>query len=53
MRLAIDDPAPSFLSSPMHVTYAGHVVAMRTDVPARTVPLRRACGRYVDWYQAP
>ena len=23
---------------------------VRTDVPRELVPLRRACGRYVDWY---
>lgn len=29
----------------------GAVAATRLDVSGRTVPLRRACGRYVDWYR--
>ncbi len=29
----------------------GAVAATRTDRPGRTMPLRRACGRYVDWYR--
>ena len=29
----------------------GPVVAVRTDVRGRTVPIDRACGRYVDWYR--
>src|SRR5262249_44024356 len=29
----------------------GAVAATRTDVPGQTIPLRRACGRYVDWYR--
>jgi hypothetical protein len=30
----------------------GTVVATRVDQPGRLVPLRRACGEYVDWYRA-
>ena len=29
----------------------GAIAATRTDVGGRTIPLRRACGRYVDWYR--
>jgi hypothetical protein len=29
----------------------GAIAATRTDVRGRTIPLRRACGRYVDWYR--
>jgi hypothetical protein len=29
----------------------GALAATRTDVKGTTVPLRRACGRYVDWYR--
>jgi hypothetical protein len=29
----------------------GAVAATRIDAPGRTIPLRRACGRYVDWYR--
>ena len=52
VRLAVDDPAPRGLHSGMHLGTPGRIAAVRTDVPARTVPLRRACGRYVDWYRA-
>jgi hypothetical protein len=29
----------------------GAIAATRIDVAGRTIPLRRACGRYVDWYR--
>ena len=29
----------------------GTVAATRVDVPDRLVPLKAACGRYVDWFQ--
>jgi len=29
----------------------GAIAATRVDVSGRTLPLRRACGRYVDWYR--
>jgi len=29
----------------------GAVAATRLGVPGTTIPLRRACGRYVDWYR--
>jgi hypothetical protein len=29
----------------------GAIAATRLDVAGRTIPLRRACGRYVDWYR--
>jgi hypothetical protein len=31
--------------------YLGAFVATRADAPPRMVPLSRACGAYVDWYQ--
>ncbi|MBA2793550.1 MAG: hypothetical protein H0U32_06110 [Thermoleophilaceae bacterium] len=31
-------------------TGIGELTLVRLDVPRRLVPLRRACGRYVDWY---
>ena len=38
------------LAPDMPVAELGTIVATR-DVPARIVPVRRACGRYVDWYR--
>jgi hypothetical protein len=35
---------------PTGLSPRGRLVATRADVPVRRVPLRRACGRYVDWY---
>ncbi len=49
--LRIDDPAPPGLRSPMHVAYAGNILATPAGARAVTVPLARACGRYVDWYR--
>lgn len=47
LRFAIDaDP----LDSQTHVASLTRVAAVRVDAPKRTVPLREACGRYVDWY---
>jgi hypothetical protein len=30
--------------------YLGGIAATRADPARQTIPLRRACGRYVDWY---
>ena len=40
---------PPRLSTP-RLASVGTVAATRVDVRRQTVPLRRACGRYVDWY---
>jgi len=29
----------------------GAIAAVRRDTRGRDVPLRQACGRYVDWYR--
>jgi hypothetical protein len=29
----------------------GNIALVKVDTPARSVPLRTACGQYVDWYQ--
>ena len=31
--------------------YLSGLAATRADPPRQTVPLRRACGRYIDWYR--
>jgi hypothetical protein len=33
------------------IVLLGQIVATRADWPLARVPLRRACGRYVDWYR--
>jgi hypothetical protein len=33
-------------------SFVGPVTAARVDQPSRTVPLRRACGHYVDFFRA-
>ena len=48
LTLAMDDPSP--ISSGTQFFAPEPMVAV-ARVPARTVPLRRACGRYVDWYE--
>jgi hypothetical protein len=52
LRLAIhlDRVAPSILTADSQFAPLGRIAAVRTDRPARWVPLRRACGRYVDRY---
>ena len=35
---------------PTGLSPRGRLVATRADVPVRRVPLRRACGQYIDWY---
>ena len=31
--------------------YLSGFAATRADPPRQSVPLRRACGRYIDWYE--
>jgi glycosyltransferase involved in cell wall biosynthesis len=48
MRLRVAE----FLLAPASaIAHIPAIVATRVETD-RTVPLRRACGRYVDWYQA-
>lgn len=35
----------------LHNRPLGAIAATRVDLRGRNVPLRRACGRYVDWYR--
>ena len=44
---SVEDP---LLAPNMPVTDLGTIVATR-DTPERDVSVRRACGRYVDWYR--
>jgi hypothetical protein len=47
LTFSVEDP---LLAPNMPVTDLGTIVATR-DEPDRIVPVRRACGRYVDWYR--
>jgi hypothetical protein len=44
------DAAKMRLGASNQVTDVGELAAVRLDDPRRLVPLRAACGRYVDWY---
>ena len=50
LALHLDRAAPEILTADSQYALIGKIAAVRTDVPARRVPLRRACGRYVDRY---
>jgi hypothetical protein len=53
LRLTIGSQRPSALtgSGGNLFTAVQNVVATRVPATERIVPLRRACGRYVDWYR--
>lgn len=50
LALHLDRAAPSLLTADSQYAQIGKIAAVRTDVAERSVPLRRACGRYVDRY---
>ena len=50
LGLHLDRAAPSILTADSQYSPLGEIAAVRTDRAARWVPLRRACGRYVDRY---
>jgi hypothetical protein len=45
-----DPPAIGRLLGTDSKAYLGAIAATRTDPPRQSVTLKRACGRYVDWY---
>lgn len=50
-EVSVDDPP--LVGRLLHTeskAYLSGLAATRTDPAHQTVPLRRACGRYVDWY---
>jgi hypothetical protein len=50
-RVEVDDPPlVGRLLGTESKAYLGAIAATRADPSRETVPLRRACGRYVDWY---
>jgi hypothetical protein len=51
ITISMSQPGPARLRSPILRGNVGSIVATRDDVAPTTIPLRRACGRYVDWYR--
>jgi hypothetical protein len=50
-RVDVDEPpAIGRLLGTDSKAYLGAIAATRADPPRQTIPLRRVCGRYVDWY---
>jgi hypothetical protein len=50
--VSVDDPP--LVGRLLHTeskAYLSGLAATRVDPPRQTVPLRQACGRYVDWYE--
>ena len=50
LRITISADEGGPISSPTHAASPG-IVAATSVAPPRDVPLRKACGRYVDWYR--
>jgi hypothetical protein len=51
-EVSVDDPP--LIGRLLHTdskAYLTGLAATRADPPRQTTPLRRACGRYVDWYE--
>ncbi len=49
--LSVHAVRPSFLSGSNLVAFLSTVYATRSPETRTLIPLNRACGRYVDWYQ--
>jgi hypothetical protein len=50
----VDVADPPLIGRLLHTeskAYLSGLAATRADPPRQTVPLRQACGRYVDWYE--
>jgi hypothetical protein len=50
--VSVDDPP--LVGRLLHTeskAYLSGLAATRADPPRQAVPLRQACGRYVDWYE--
>jgi hypothetical protein len=51
-NVSVDDPPlVGRLLGTESKTYLTGIAATRADPPHQAIPLRRACGRYVDWYE--
>ncbi len=48
--LVFSPESPGPLRPRSQLAIVDGIAAVRTDAPPRLVPLRRACGLYVDWY---
>ena len=50
LALRLERAAPAILTADSQYSPLGKIAAVRIDRPPRWVPLREACGRYVDRY---
>jgi hypothetical protein len=48
--VTVSEERPSILSAPRDAAYVTALAAVRAS-PPETIPLSRACGKYVDWYR--
>ncbi|MBV9817458.1 MAG: hypothetical protein JOZ07_03810 [Solirubrobacterales bacterium] len=51
LTVTVHEQQPSALTGPNLISQPGAVAAVPDPDPRRLIPLRRACGRYVDWFQ--
>jgi hypothetical protein len=51
LALHLQRAAPAFLTADSQYSPLGKIAAVRVDRPPRWVPVRQACGRYVDRYR--
>ena len=51
LTITMADPSPISSGTPPTQFLAPEPVVAVSTAPAKTIPLREACGRYVDWYQ--
>jgi hypothetical protein len=50
LQLTLEVENPTHLRPDTQVAFMYGLAAVRTDKDAQLVPLRKACGRYLDWY---
>jgi hypothetical protein len=51
ISVIVHERRPSFLTAPGLAALLTDVAAVASPDPRTLVPMRRACGRYVDWYR--
>ncbi len=51
LKLTMADPGLISSADPISQYFAPQQMVAVPEIPAQTLPLRAACGRYVDWYE--